>query len=81
MWPPIGKVAARSAYDVFLVTDCLIQFFPHLGFWSGKFFLIALFPDHCLPLPFYTFQSVMLRWLHRLHTGEARPGCKILRSL
>ena len=22
--------------------------FSHLGFWSGDFFLIAPFPDHCL---------------------------------
>ena len=24
--------------------------FPHLGFWSGNFFLIAPFPDLCLLL-------------------------------
>ena len=27
--------------------------FPHLGFWSDNFFLIAPFPDHCLLVPFY----------------------------
>ena len=32
--------------------------FPHFGFWSGNFFLIATFPDHCLLVPFY---------LHVLH--------------
>ena len=26
--------------------------FSHLGFWSGNLFLIALFPDLCLLLPF-----------------------------
>ena len=26
--------------------------FSHLGFWSGNFFLIAHFPDHCLLVPF-----------------------------
>ena len=26
--------------------------FPRLGFWSGNFFLIAPFPDHCLLVPF-----------------------------
>ena len=25
---------------------------PHLGFWSGNFFLIALFPHQCLFLHF-----------------------------
>ena len=25
--------------------------FFHLGFWSGNFFLIAPFPDHCLLVP------------------------------
>ena len=28
------------------------QFFSHLGFWSGNFFLIAPFPDLCLLVPF-----------------------------
>ena len=27
--------------------------FSHLGFWSGNLFLIALFPDLCLLVPFY----------------------------
>ena len=26
--------------------------FSHLGFWSGNLFLIALFPDLCLLVPF-----------------------------
>ena len=26
--------------------------FSHLGFWSGNLFLIAPFPDLCLPVPF-----------------------------
>ena len=26
--------------------------FSHLGFWSGNLFLIALFPDLCLLIPF-----------------------------
>ena len=41
-WPPIGKIAAHSAYDMFLgvSTWLLVWFFSHLGFWSGNLFLI-----------------------------------------
>ena len=49
-WPPIGKIAAHSAYDMFswykYLTVNLV--FSHLGFWSGNLFLIAPFPDLCL---------------------------------
>ena len=40
---------------VFLVqvSNCQFSFFSHFGFWSGNFFLIAPFPDHCLLVPFY----------------------------
>ena len=31
--------------------DCQFSF-SHLGFWSGYFFLIVTFPDHCLLFPF-----------------------------
>ena len=49
-WPPIGKIAAHSAYEVFSWYKCLIVslVFSHLGFWSGSLFLIAPFPDLCL---------------------------------
>ena len=30
--------------------------FPHLGFLNGNLFLIALFPDLCLLVPFYTYR-------------------------
>ena len=47
-WPPIGKIAAHSAYDMFHgISTC------HLGFWSGNLFLIAPFPDLCLLVPFF----------------------------
>ena len=53
-WPPIGKIAAHSAYDMFHgikgLTVSLV--FSHLGFWSGNLFLIAPFPDLCLLVPF-----------------------------
>ena len=53
-WPPIGKIAAPSAYDMFSWYKYLIVslFFSHLGFWSGNLFLIAPFPDLCLLVPF-----------------------------
>ena len=54
-WPPIGKIAAHSAYEVFSWYRYLIVslVFSHLGFWSGNLFLIAPFPDLCLLVPFY----------------------------
>ena len=57
-WPP--KIAAHSAYDMFSLYMYLIVnlVFSHLGFWSGNLFLIAPFPDRCLPVPFYTEQSL-----------------------
>ena len=47
-WPPIGKIAAHSAYNMFSWYKYLI-----VGFWSGNLFLIAPFPDRCLLVPFY----------------------------
>ena len=54
-WPPIGKIAAHSAYEMFSWYKYLIVslVFSHLGFWSGNLFLIASFPDLCLLVPFY----------------------------
>ena len=59
MWPPIGKIAAHSAYDMFSWYKYLIVslVFSLLGFWSGDLFLIAPFPDHCLLVPFYPTKS------------------------
>ena len=53
-WPPIGKIAAHSAYEMFSWYKYLIVslVFSHLGFWSGNLFLIAPFPDLCLLVPF-----------------------------
>ena len=49
-WPPIGKIAAHSAYEMFSWYKYLIVSlgFSHLGFWSGSLFLIAHFLDLCL---------------------------------
>ena len=54
-WPPIGKIAAHSAYDMFSWYKYLIVslVFSHLSFWSGNLFLTAPFPDLCLLVPFY----------------------------
>ena len=55
VWPPIGKIAAHSAYEMFSWYKYLIVslVFSHLGFWSGSLFLIAPFPDLCLLVLFY----------------------------
>ena len=54
-WPPIGKIAAHSAYEMFSWCGYLIVslVFSHLGFWSGSLFLIAPFPDLCLLVLFF----------------------------
>ena len=52
-WPPIGKIAAHSAYEMFSRFQYLIVGLGFsLGFWSGNRFLIAPFPDLCLLVPF-----------------------------
>ena len=57
-WPPIGKIAAHSSYEMFSWYKYLIVSldFSHLGFWSGDLFLIAPFPDLCLRVPLYLFK-------------------------
>ena len=54
-WPPIGKIAAHSANEMFSWYKYLIVslVFSHLGFWSGSLFLIAHFPDLCLLVLFF----------------------------
>ena len=53
-WPPIGKIAAHSVYDMFSLYKCLnVNLdFCHLGLWRSILFLIESFPDHCLLIPF-----------------------------
>ena len=53
-WPPVGRVAARSACGVFSWCRCLVVglVFSRPGFWNGNLFLIAPFPDLCLLVPF-----------------------------
>ena len=48
------EITAHLAYDIFFKYKYLVVNlvnFSHLGFWSGNFFLIAPFPDHCLLVP------------------------------
>ena len=54
-WPPIGKIAAHSAYEMFSWYKYLIisLVFPTSGFGSGILFLIVPFPDLCLLVPFF----------------------------
>ena len=56
-WPPIGKIAAHSAYDMFhgISTLLLVWLFPTSVFGVG--ILIAPFPDLCLLVPFYMGKS------------------------
>ena len=89
MWPPIGKIAAHSAYDMFswykYLTVNLV--FPHLGFWSGNLFLIAPFPDRCLLVPFdickiviekrKTYLSTRSLYLHICNHNQLRTHAKI----
>ena len=52
-WPPVGRVAARSACGVFLWCRCLVVVlvFSRLGFWGGGLSLVAPFPGLCLLVP------------------------------
>ena len=56
-WPPIGKIAAHSAYNMFSWYKYLIvnSVLSHLGFWSGNLFLIVPFPDRYILVPFQKF--------------------------
>ena len=53
-------MAAHSAYDMFYKYKYIIVnlFFPHLGFWSGNFILIAHFPGHCLLVPLCVYPKL-----------------------
>ena len=57
-WPPAGEKLLTRLTICFLQAgykylSVILVFFPPLGLWSGNFFLIAPFPDHCLLVPFY----------------------------
>ena len=77
-WPPIGKIAAHSAYEMFSWYKYLIVslVFSRLGFWSGNLFLIAPFPDLCLLVPFclYPNDFSIPYMLHRPKTDFGFSG-------
>ena len=57
-WPPIGKIAAHSAYKMFSrykYPIVSLVFFPTSGFWSGILVVIVPFPDLCLLVPFLKY--------------------------
>ena len=72
-WPPIGKIAAHSAYDMFHGIKYLIVslVFSHLGFWSGNLFLIAPFPDLCY---LYLFRDMKERSFFFGGAGSLDPS-------
>ena len=70
-WPPIGKIAAHSAYEMFSWKKYLIVslVFSHFGFWSGNLFLIAPFPDLCLLVPFQYKHNIPIVWTLKHYFG------------
>ena len=62
-------IAAQSAVPMVYVPMCHFSFFPPLGLWSGCFFLIAPFPEHCLLVPLYIsnqklYMSIFQSYIH-----------------
>ena len=62
-WPPIGKIAAHSAYDMSSWYKYLNAnlFFPISVCGVGIFFLIVPFLDHYLLLPFLIILKILLQ--------------------
>ena len=70
------EIAAQSAYDMFssIVSNCQFSV-SHLGFWSGNFFLIAPFPDHCLLVPFDEDDTIMFVVSMNTHAFPRNTQC------
>ena len=68
------EIAAHSAYDMFSQYKYLIVnlVFPSSVFWSGNFFLIAPFSDHCLLVPFLSASS---RPCYSIHSMTRVHAC------
>ena len=47
-------------FSWFKYLSVVLDFSQTLGLWSGDFFLIAPFPDHCLLVPFSTFSTIQI---------------------
>ena len=56
-WHLLGNRRSLGLRYVFFVQvpKCHFSFFPPLGLWSGGFFLIVPFPEHCLLVLFFKF--------------------------
>ena len=80
-WPPIGQIAAHSAYEMFSWYKYLIVglVFSHLGFWSGNLFLIAPFPDLCLLVPVYLLCIYChFTWYQYLSSFQRSPALVVV---
>ena len=77
------EIAAHSAYDMFSYFKYPIVnlVFSHLGFWSGNFFLIARFSDHCLLEPFHHTSLPSLGALNQLAPGSTEFKLDIPQNL
>ena len=78
-WPPIGKIAAHSAYEMYSWYKYLIfsLVFSRLGFWSGNLFLIAPFPDRCLLVHFHVHVHILYcraKHFNRIAVGRYGSG-------
>ena len=82
-WPPIGKIAAHSAYEMFSWYKYLIVslVFSHLGFWSGSLFLIAPFPDLCLLVIFFIIYGRGHQFGHVTKISRTKHQCHYPRRL
>ena len=72
-WPPIGKTAAHSAYEMFSWYKYLIVslVFSHPGFWSWNLFLIAplIFAYLYLLIHKYILNQVIVFFLNKHETN------------
>ena len=76
------EIAAHLAYDIFPWFKYLSVnlVFHTLGFWSGHFFLIAPFPDHCLLVPSHTKEKLNKSMVGRFSFSMWRFGDMGFRS-
>ena len=67
------EITAHSAYDMFSTYKYLIVYlvFTTSVLWSGNFFLIAPFPDHCLLVPYTLATMIALEKQQRLTTCQS----------
>ena len=73
-WPPIGKIAAHSACNVFLwyhykylIVNLVLS---QSGFWCGNLFLIAPFPDRSPLVSFHKKVVIIVATLYITQVGR-----------